>query len=172
MYIPLGGSRVSPLRRYGNILIVWMLTGLWHGASWNFVIWGLYFAVLLMIEKVVLLEHLEKYKILSHVYVIVAVIISFVIFDASSLGNAFATIGGMFGAGIISAVSAEASYYLKSYAVLFVIAILGVTPIPKRLISKVKWAEVLEPVILLMLLIIVTAYLVDGSFNPFLYFRF
>ena len=172
VYIPLGGSRVKPVRRYVNILIVWMLTGLWHGAAWNFVIWGLYFAVFLIIEKAVLLKYLECWKVLNHVYVIMTVVLSFVIFDATSMGNAVMNIGGIFGIGGISLVSAEAIYYLKSYFVLFLIAILGVTPLPKYLCGKTKWTEYFEPAVLIALLVIVTAYLVDGSFNPFLYFRF
>jgi alginate O-acetyltransferase complex protein AlgI len=149
-----------------------MLTGFWHGAAWNFIIWGLYFAVLLVIEKTFLLKHLEYSKVLSRVYVLFLVVISFVIFNATSLPQVLTDLGGMFGSGNLPLVSAEAIYYLRSYAVIFVLAILGATPIPKKLVSKWKLSQYVEPIILLLLLVVITAYLVDGSFNPFLYFRF
>lgn len=172
VYIPLGGSRVKPARRYMNILIVWMLTGLWHGAAWNFVIWGLYFAVLLMIEKSLLLKYLERHPVVGHIYVIVSVVVSFVIFDASAMGDAIQSIGGMLGLRNVPLISAEALYYLKSYLVLLVMAIFGVTPVAKGFCEKNAFVKYLEPAVLIGLLILVTAYLVDGSFNPFLYFRF
>ena len=172
VYIPMGGSRVSVARHLFNIMVVWMLTGFWHGAAWNFIIWGLYFAILLVIEKTFLLKYLEHSKALSHVYVLFTVMISFVIFNATSLSQVLTDIGGLFGSGNLSFVSAEAIYYLKSYAVIFVFAILGATPFPKRLVSKWKTLQYAEPVVLLVLLVVITAYLVDGSFNPFLYFRF
>lgn len=172
VYIPLGGSRVNTARHLFNILVVWMLTGFWHGAAWNFIIWGLYFAVLLVIEKTFLLKHLEYSKVLSRVYVLFLVVISFVIFNATSLPQVLTDLGGMFGSGNLPLVSAEAIYYLRSYAVIFVLAILGATPIPKKFVSKWKIPQYVEPIILLLLLVVITAYLVDGSFNPFLYFRF
>lgn len=172
VYIPLGGSRVNTARYLFNILVVWMLTGFWHGAAWNFIIWGLYFAVLLVIEKTFLLKHLEHSRVLSHVYVLLAVVISFVVFNSSSLPQVLRDIGGLFGSGNVPLVSAEAIYYLRSYAVIFLLAILGATPIPKRLVSKWKVLQYVEPVVLLLLLVVITTYLVDGSFNPFLYFRF
>ena len=172
VYIPMGGSRVKKWRMFFNIFTVWMLTGFWHGAAWNFIIWGLYFAILLVVEKVFLLKYLNRSKVLSHVYLLLAVVISFVIFNAVNMTEAFQYIGGMFGAGGIPLVSAEALYYLRSYAVIFLIAIIGATPIPKLAIGKIKAAEYAEPAFLLVLLVLVTAYLVDGSFNPFLYFRF
>lgn len=172
VYIPLGGSRVKKSRMYFNILLVWMLTGFWHGAAWNFIVWGLFFAILLMIEKVFLLKHLENASWLNRVYVLFAVMISFVIFNASSMGQAFNDIAGLFGIDGIPMVSVEAVYYLKSYFVVFVLAIIGSTPLPKKILSKRKIVSYLEPVGLALLLVLCTAYLVDGSFNPFLYFRF
>ena len=172
MYIPLGGSRVKRGRHLFNILVVWMLTGFWHGAAWNFIIWGLYFAVLLVVEKTFLLKYLERSKVLSHIYVLFTVVVSFVIFNASSITQVLADIGGMFGKGGLPLVSAEALYYLKSYAVIGVLAIVGATPLPKKIVSRWKGLQYAEPVVLLVLLIMITAYLVDGSFNPFLYFRF
>lgn len=172
VYIPLGGSRVKRGRHLFNILVVWMLTGFWHGAAWNFIIWGLCFAVLLVIEKTFLLKYLERTKVLSHIYVLFAVVVSFVIFNASSITQVMADIGGMFGRGDLPLVSGEALYYLKSYAAIGILAIVGATPLPKKIVSKWKGLQYAEPVVLLVLLIMITAYLVDGSFNPFLYFRF
>ena len=172
VYIPMGGSRVKRFRMFFNIFTVWMLTGFWHGAAWNFIIWGLYFAILLVVEKVFLLKYLNRSRVLSRVYLLLAVVISFVIFNAASMAEAFQYIGGMFGSGGVPLISAEALYYLRSYAVIFLIAIIGATPIPKLVVSKVKITQYIEPVFLLVLLALVTAFLVDGSFNPFLYFRF
>ncbi|MBR2977915.1 MAG: MBOAT family protein [Oscillospiraceae bacterium] len=172
VYIPLGGSRVGKARLLLNILVVWMLTGFWHGADWNFIVWGLYFAVLLVIEKVFLLERLKKSKVISRIYLLLLVMISFVIFNAASMDEALRYIGGMFGAGGYPLLSAETVFCLKNYAVVFVLAVIGATPVPKLLAQKSKTAAALEPVALLLLLTAVTAYLVDGSFNPFLYFRF
>lgn len=179
VYIPLGGNRCSFLKNLRNILIVWCLTGLWHGAEWNFVLWGLYFAVLLMAEKNCYMEKLEKMPVFSHIYTLFFLIISFVLFDASSLRDFGNTIGCMFGAGSIPMCSAETLYYIKSYCVLFGIAMIGATPIPKILLAKLKVShkmehvlDALEPVCMVVLLVVVTAYLVDGFFNPFLYFRF
>lgn len=179
VYIPLGGNRVSKPRWYFNILVVWMLTGFWHGATWNFVVWGLYFAAFLIIEKLFLLNKLEKFKVLNHIYVLFFVIISFVIFNAADLPEAMQYIGAMFGAGDYPLISAECIYYAESYALTFVIAIFAATPIAKNVINKAKENEtrenlinVLEVVALVLLVLFTTAYLVDGSFNPFLYFRF
>ena len=159
-------------RMYFNIFLVWMLTGFWHGAAWNFIIWGLYFAILLIIEKRFLLKYLDNTRFFSRIYVLIAVMISFVIFNGTSMGIALSDIGGLVGVGGIPIVSTEAVYYLKSYFVIFILAIIGATPIPKRIVSKSKLIYYLEPVGLILLLIMCTAYLVDGSFNPFLYFRF
>jgi len=179
VYIPLGGNRVSKLRWFFNTLTVWMLTGLWHGASWNFVIWGLYFAFFLLIEKLFLSKLLDKIGAARHLYVLFFVLISFVIFNAADMNQAFADIGGMFGAGGIPLVSTEAVYYLKNYAVTFIVAIIGATPFPKKLMEKLQLKKgfstvlsVAEPIVLAAFLIVIAAYLIDGSFNPFLYFRF
>ena len=179
VYIPLGGNRVSKPRWLFNIFAVWFLTGFWHGASWNFIVWGLYFAVILMLEKLVLLPILEKSGPLKHMYVMFLVIISFVIFNAADMTEAFAYIGGMFGAGGVPMVSGEAVYYFKSNLVVLLIAIVGATPFCKGFVAKIRESktgalvlEVLEPIVLIGLMLLVTAYLVDGSFNPFLSFRF
>lgn len=179
VYIPLGGNRVSKPRWFFNIFVVWMLTGFWHGAAWNFVVWGLVFAVFLVIEKLWLLKWLEKAKVWNHVYVVVIVLIAFVIFNAADMKEAFSYIGGMFGAGGISVSSPEFVYYLKSYSVTLVLAVIGATPFVKNAINgclekqnKRKVVNVLEPIALVAFLMVMTAYLVDGSFHPFLYFRF
>ncbi len=178
VYIPMGGNRVAPARRYFNILVVWILTGLWHGADWNFVLWGLFFAVFLIMEKGFLLKPLQKLPVLSHLYTLLLVAVSFVIFDSAGLSEAAIHLGRMFGAGGIPLVTGEALYYLGSYAVTFIIAIIGATPFPTRMAKQLSEGKggralsILAPAALVLVLAVVTAYLVDGSFNPFLYFRF
>ena len=174
VYIPLGGNRVSRGRWVFNILTVWMLTGLWHGAAWNFVLWGLLFAALLLAEKWV--PALGKLPgVLRHGYVLLAVVLSFVLFNAESLAQAGSDFACLFGFGGLGLTSPETLYYLKSYAVLFLIGILGCTPLVKNVAKKIagtKAGPMLEAALMLALLIVCTAYLVDGSFSPFLYFRF
>ena len=179
LYIPLGGNRVSRPRWFLNILIVWMATGFWHGAAWNFILWGLLFAVLLIGEKLWLLAPLKKMKVLNHLYVLFFVILGFVLFDASSLTEAGQTLTAMFGGAGVPLVSAESLYYLRSYAVVLGIAIIGATPFPAWLIGRIKSVRagqtvvnLAEPLVMLALLAVCTAFLIDGSFNPFLYFRF
>ena len=174
VYIPLGGNRVSRGRWVINILAVWMLTGLWHGASWNFVVWGLLFAAMLLIEKWV--PFLQKMPdILRRIYVLAVVVISFVIFNANTLTQAGRDIAGMFGFAGVPLVSTEALYCLRSYGLLFLAGIVGATPLVRNTaqrIGKTSASVVLRPLIAAALLLICTAFLVDGSFNPFLYFRF
>ena len=174
VYIPLGGNRVSKGRWVCNILTVWMLTGLWHGAAWNFVLWGLLFAVLLLVEKWV--PGLQKLPgILRHGYVLLIVLLSFVLFNAESLSQAAGDIGAMFGFGDLPLVSPPALYYLRSYAPLFLMGFVGATPIVRdaaRKLGDTKAGDVLSLVLMVGLLLVCTAYLVDGSFSPFLYFRF
>lgn len=177
VYIPLGGNRKGMEKQLRNILIVWLLTGFWHGAAWNFLCWGLYFAALLILEKLVLLRFLEKHRIFGHVYLLSAVVFGFVLFDASTLSGAWDCIRGMLGLGGLPIASAEGVYLLKSNALLLILAALGATPLPKRIAKALeahcpKAAALLHPAALCALLLICTAYLVDGSYNPFLYFRF
>lgn len=169
VYIPLGGNRVRRGRWVFNILLVWMLTGLWHGAAWIFVLWGLFFGILLLAEKWLPVEKLPK--AVRHGYVLLAVTLSFVLFNAPSLSQAGADLGGLVGLGGIPLVSGQAVYCLKSYAILFLLGMVGATPLPRRLASRLE-GTVLEPVFLVALLLICTGYLVDGSYSPFLYFRF
>lgn len=178
VYIPLGGNRVSKPRWMFNVLVVWMLTGFWHGANWNFIIWGLYFAVFLVLEKFAQ-PILKKLGGFNHIIVTFIILISFIIFNAVDLSQAATDIGGLFGAGGIPAVSAETLYYVKSYAILLVLGVIGSTPAVKTLVLKINESKtgeriisILRPFAVMALLLLVTAYLADGSFNPFLYFRF
>ncbi len=173
VYIPMGGNRVSRGRWVFNILTVWMLTGLWHGAAWNFVAWGLVFAVLLLLEKWLPAEKLPL--ALRHGYVLLAVVLSFVLFNASTFTKAGQDIAAMFGFGKLPFVTGQTLYYLRSYAVLFIVGIVGATPLVKNVCTRLeryKVTAIAEPLVLALILLICTAYLVDGSFSPFLYFRF
>lgn len=176
VYIPLGGNRVSKLKWIRNILIVWMLTGLWHGAAWNFILWGLFFGILLIIEKLFLERYLKKLpKFLSRIYVLIIVMISFIIFNGESFSQIIQNIGGLIGIGRIPLVSKESIYYLKSYFIVIVVGIVGATPILKNIANSSKIHKItnaLEPIFLLLILLVSTSYIIDGSFNPFLYFRF
>ncbi len=180
VYIPLGGNRVGKIKLIRNIFIVWFLTGFWHGANWTFILWGLLFGVLLIIEKLFLKEILEKMpKIISHIYVLFIVMISFIIFNANSIAQAIQQIIGLFGANKEPFINSYTIYYLKSYFVIIIISIIGATPLLKNIINKLKEKtkinkviNTIEPIILVALLLIVTSYLVDNSYNPFLYFRF
>lgn len=179
VYIPLGGNRVKKSRWLLNIAIVWFLTGLWHGASWNFVIWGMLFALLLIAEKEKLSTFLQKHTIFSHIYVILAVTVSFVIFNASSINEAFESLKIMFTGGTMPLVSNELLYYLRSYSLTLMISAIGTTSLPKQLIEHFRekpransLLNILEPAILVLLMLMVNAYLIQDSYNPFLYFRF
>lgn len=180
VYIPLGGNRKETIILVRNIFIVWALTGIWHGANWTFVIWGLMYGIMLIIEKLLLTKHLEKMpSILQRIYVLFTVMISFIIFNANSIGEAWNNIIGLFGENGESLINASTVYYLKSYLVVLVIAIIGSTPLLKNIIEKLKTKtnankiiNLLEPIAMASILTIVTAYLVDNSYNPFLYFRF
>jgi len=140
VYIPLGGNRVGKLKLLRNILVVWLLTGLWHGANWTFILWGLIFAILLIIEKFFLLKRLEKTpKILNHIYVLFIVMISFIIFNSESIKQAKYQILGLFGANGETFINQYTLYYLKSYAVILAIAIVGATPFSKNVIEKLNY---------------------------------
>ena len=177
VYIPLGGSRVKKPRALLNIATVWMLTGLWHGADWNFVMWGIMFAALLIAEKTLLLGFIKNHRAIGHIYTLFFVMLCFIMFDASGVKEGFETIAALFGAN--AADNTEALYYLRSYTVPLTVAAFGATPWPKRIKAKLEATRVggaimaiAEPVALAALLCLCTAYLIDGSFNPFLYFRF
>ena len=174
VYIPLGGSRTTRFKWLRNVLAVWMLTGIWHGASWNFLLWGLYYGVLLLVEKLWLGRYL-KGRVWPHVYVLLVTVFGFVLFHHTDLSQALGQAGAMVGLGGLPAVNPTGLYYLRSYGVLLLLGILGSTPWPKQLalrLRETRAAVVLQPVFVLAVLVLVTACLVDGSFNPFLYFRF
>ena len=179
VYIPLGGNRVSRSKWFRNIFIVWLLTGLWHGAAWTFILWGLFFAVFLTAEKLWYGRALAETRIFKHLYVLLLIVVSFVLFDAASVQDALRTIAALFGLGGLPLTDPLSRYYLDSYSGVFLIAAVGATPLPAAIVRQLsesklggKLLSVLEPAALLALLAAVTAYLVDGSFNPFLYFRF
>ncbi len=176
LYIPLGGNRVSRPRWALNLLVVWSLTGLWHGAAWNFVLWGLLFALLLALEKLWLGRLMEQLPgWLVRIPVLAVLLVSFVLFNADSLSQALSDTAGMFGLGGLPLTSADTLYHLRSYGPLLLLAMVGATPLPRNAVRRLEGSRVLpwlEPVALCTLLLAVTAFLVGGSFNPFLYFRF
>ena len=180
VYIPMGGNRVGVAKWIRNIVVVWFLTGFWHGAQWNFILWGLLFALLLVIERLFLKKILEKLPaLIRHVYVLFCIIISFTLFNADSLGEAAKNLSGMFGFLDVALSNPETVYYARSYALLFLFAMIGATPIPVKIINKIaagkrgkSFINLNKPVVIVLLLLVVTGYLIDGSFNPFLYFRF
>lgn len=179
VYIPMGGNRVKKPRFILNILTVWFLTGFWHGADWTFIIWGLYFAVLLLIEKFIPAKIKDKSPaVISHIYLIFVVLVGFVIFNGSGVEGVVSDLRGMFTAAYPLCTDITL-YYLRSYAVLFVIGIIGATPAAKICVQKLSETKIgskiisaSEPVFVACVMIAVTAYLIDGSYNPFLYFRF
>ena len=180
VYIPLGGNKVSKLKWFRNVLVVWFLTGFWHGADWPFIAWGLYFALFLLLEKLFLARYLEKLpKFVSHIYVFFVMIVSFVLFNGNGMAGSISDLGGMFGFLNIPFVNKTTLYYLKSFAPMLVIAAIGATPVVKNTVIKLRDGQKtgrivawLEPVVMVALLVVVTAYLVDSSANFFLYFRF
>jgi alginate O-acetyltransferase complex protein AlgI len=178
LYIPLGGNRVSFARWILNILIVWAATGLWHGASWNFVIWGLYFAFFLVIEKKWLKKYLEKAKVLNHIYLVLVIVISFVIFD-NDLSAALENIKIMFAGGDVKLYTPENIFAIRDYLGVIIFGVIGATNLPVMLVKKISRnlkghlvLNVLEPVFVAALLVISVSFLINGSFNPFMYFRF
>jgi len=173
IYIPLGGNRVSKIKWFRNILIVWLLTGLWHGAAWNFIFWGVYFGILLIIEKVFLGKYLQKMpKILSRIYTLLIVMISFIIFSGNGIAQIFENLGGLIGLNGKLFITPESLYYFKSYFIILITAIIASTPVFKEFFKKRKISNWLEPLYLILIFVISTSYIIDGSFNPFLYFRF
>ena len=178
VYIPLGGNRKGLLKQIRNIFIVWFLTGFWHGASWNFIIWGLYFGVLLVIEKMFLKKFIDKTKVFKYIYTSIIVVISFLIFSTDNTKDIFGSLGNMFMINDIPLTSSSTLYFLKSNLLLIIISIIGATPLMKNLVLKLrkskykKIIDTLEVVCLMGLLVLTTAFLIDASFNPFLYFRF
>ena len=179
VYIPLGGSREGTFKLIRNILIVWLLTGLWHGSEWTFVIWGMFIGILLVIEKLLLNKYIEKLpSIVRRIYTLFIIMISFIIFSASNINESFNNIVGLFNFSN-PFINKFTIHYLKDYGLVLIIAIFLSTPILKNAIIKLKENKkinniinILEIIVLLILLVIVTSYLIDSSYNPFLYFRF
>ena len=169
----MGGNRVSQLRHIFNILVVWMLTGLWHGAEWTFGLWGLYFALLLSIEKM-LSRFIEKIpSFIRHISVLFLVMISFIIFNSSSVSEIFSTVAGLFD--FSNPTDTISLYYVKSYFFNLLASIIGATPLvcsTAKKLSQTKFFSALTPALTSVFLLISTAYIVNGSYNPFLYFRF
>ena len=174
VYIPLGGNRVSRGRWVFNILTVWMLTGLWHGAAWNFVLWGLLYAVFLLLEKWV--PGLQRLPgLLRRGYTMLVVVLGFVLFNGESLAQAGGDLAALFGFGGLPLVTDHALYCLRSFAVLLAVACIGATPVPKKAFSALEntgFGPVFAAIAMVFALLVTTAFLVDGSFSPFLYFRF
>jgi len=184
VYIPLGGNRVSLFKWMRNVFIVWFLTGFWHGASWNFVLWGVYFGVILALEKLFLKKWLEYLpSVLQHLYAIVLVVISFVIFRLESISEAGSFLFGMFGFGLEPMASENGislgMYQVQNYGFLIVASVIIALGIPKRLWKKVTQTacgqaveKIVAPIAYLVLTLVVTAFLIQSSVHPFLYFRF
>ena len=180
VYIPLGGNRDGKYKQIRNILIVWLLTGIWHGANWTFLIWGLLFGIILIIEKIFLNKFMEKLpSFIRRIYVLFIVMILFIIFNSNNMSEALINIKGLFGMNGEVFINDYTLHYLKSYLPILIIALFGATPFIKALIDKLrknKYANniinILEPILIVMILFVVTSYLIDNSYNPFLYFRF
>ncbi len=178
LYIPLGGNRKGRVRQIINLVIVWAATGLWHGAAWNFVLWGLLYAFLLIFEKLISKAFQEKVpRVISHIYTLLFVMLGFIVFDSPSLAEAGARIVGLIGIGAVGWIDQASLYLLLSYGFFFLLSMLAATPLLKQLCQKAKgkgktilaWCEV---PFLLVLFLLSLAYVIDSSFNPFIYFRF
>lgn len=176
IYIPLGGNRCSKFRNIFNIFIVWLLTGLWHGASLNFILWGIYFFIFLILEKFILKKYLKK-NIFSYLYTFIVIIISFVIFSITDLNDLVIFLKGMFGIGV-PIYNQEILYYISNNLVILFIAFLGISPILKNKINNLKKGKLekiingCEMIFLLFIFILTVANIISSSFNPFIYFRF
>ena len=178
LYIPLGGNRLGKKKQIRNILIVWLTTGLWHGASWNFVLWGLYFAILLLLEKFVWQKFLDKHKIFAHISTFILIIFSFIIFSTESITGIGLFFQNLFNF-TLPFTNVETNFYLSNYLIILILAFIGMGPWINNLYNKIansktgkKVLIIAEPMILMILLFIITGYIIDDSYNPFLYFRF
>lgn len=181
VYIPLGGNRKGLLKQVRNIFVVWMLTGIWHGAHWNYVLWGVYYGVLLILEKFVLKRFLDKLPSwIQNLYTMFFVVISWVIFKCEDLSYCLSYLKAMFGGFSAGLFNTESLYLLKNYGILLVILILGSTRLPKFFGEKMekRFGENggvmtgARMIFYLGILLLSVAYLVDATYNPFLYFRF
>ena len=177
VYIPLGGNRKGLAKQFRNIAVVWLLTGFWHGANWNFLIWGAYFGMLLIIEKLFMLKVLEKIpSFLSHIYALFFIVIGWLIFYFTDLSSGMACFRAMFGIGVTAGATSTALYDLVRYLPIFAICAIAATPIPKKLFYKAEERfsvfAYAVPVLMGCVLLICVAYMVNSTYSPFLYFRF
>lgn len=170
IYIPLGGSRCSNSRYIFNLFVVWFLTGFWHGADYNFILWGLYFGLVLIIEKFVFKSFFDRHKVLGFIYTFLIVNISFVIFNHSNILDVKNFMAGLFNFKYL--VDKDTLFYLKNYVVFFIVCIIGITPLCKNIYSRLKNKDLINIVLMVLLLLVSTAYIIDATFMPFLYFRF
>ena len=179
VYFPMGGNRVKPARHIFNLLVVWFITGMWHGASYNFILWGVYYGVLIILEKYIYGKYLEKSHVISRIYFFFVTVFGFIIFDTENLSQVFSKFGELFGVGTTALYDTSSLFYVSSYLFTLVIAFVCAMPIGKKLWAKLCEKEKSRAVFTCLgyaacfaMLIVSTAYLIDGSYNPFLYFRF
>lgn len=179
IYFPMGGSRVKPARHILNLITVWFVTGMWHGAEYNFILWGLYYCVLLILEKFFYGKYLERSKILSHIYFAIITVCGFMLFHTEDLSLLPARLGELIGMGTTGFTDTVSTFYVTSYLPTVIIAIIGATPLVKKLGEYLRGRAKLANAALIgtqicayAMLVLSTAYLIDGSYNPFLYFRF
>ncbi len=168
LYIPLGGNRVSRPRLYFNLFVVWAATGFWHGASWNFIFWGLFFFVFLVIERMGFKQVLERHSAFSHVYVIFFLLLSWALFAVTDLGM----LGDLFTRMFVPVGGVDWIYYLRNYIVVFILGTVLSTPALKGLYMRLEKNNVFCLIFFGAIFLASTAYLVDATYNPFLYFRF
>ena len=169
VYIPLGGNRKGLTRQLFNIFVVWFLTGFWHGANWNFIFWGLYYCVLLMIEKIWLLPHLKKGKVWPHIYTMLLVIVGWALFVGSDKG---VSLGLLLQKLFVPSGGVSPLYFLRNYGALLIVGILCATPLPQKLYEKFKTNTLMRGLVLALIFVVTIAYMVDATNSPFLYFRF
>ena len=176
LYVPLGGNRVSKLRNYFNLFVVFLATGIWHGASWNFVLWGVYFGIIIIIEKLFLGKYLEKAPaFLSHLYAIFLFTFGWVLFDFTDMGQMCDFIVSLFNGGSVGLISHDALVYVLAYLPVLIISIIASTPLVSNLHKKIEnraWCGYADAALVLIALVICTASLVSSGYNPFIYFRF
>ncbi|MCY9517612.1 MBOAT family O-acyltransferase [Paenibacillus apiarius] len=178
VYIPLGGNRVGIVKQLRNLFVVWFLTGLWHGASWNFIIWGLYFGCFIVMEKLFLHKWFKQLpRGIGNIYTLLIVMVGWVFFDLDRLSAALSYVEAMFGLGTHQFADNNTYYYLSTNLVVLLLAVLTATPLPKKMISVLKnryqlGSAILSPILYVLFLLLSTAYLVNETYNPFLYFRF
>ena len=179
VYIPLGGNRKGLPRQILNMAVVWFLTGFWHGAAWNFILWGVFYFIILALEKLFLLKWFEKTpftRALGHIWALLLIGIGWMIFDHTDLSEAFAVVGGLFGIGTVGAASPVVGYELLRALPLLAVSVIAATPWPTRLFAKLEAkhpaAAILRPVMIAVALLLAVAYMVSGTFSPFLYYIF